>query len=150
MGLFSGTWDQPLARNKAHAITSRGFAPTFCSYRSPLRAWTGISGSRLAYPLPSSLVSTPPRRCRNINLLGIAYAFRPRLSIRLTLGGLTFPRKPWAYGERVFNPLCRYSYRHQHYRDLHPFLRLGFSGPAKLPYRRETRTLRDPQLRCCA
>ena len=32
--------------------------------------------------------------CRNINLLSIAYAFRPQLRIRLTLGGLTLPRKP--------------------------------------------------------
>jgi hypothetical protein len=33
-------------------------------------------------------------RRRNINLLSIGYAFQPRLRIRLTLGGLTFPRKP--------------------------------------------------------
>ena len=31
---------------------------------------------------------------RNINLLDIDYAFRPRLSIRLTLGGVTWPRNP--------------------------------------------------------
>ena len=31
---------------------------------------------------------------RNINLLSIDYAFRPRLRNRLTLGGLPFPRKP--------------------------------------------------------
>ena len=31
---------------------------------------------------------------RNICLLCIAYAFRPQLSSRLTLGGRTFPRKP--------------------------------------------------------
>jgi hypothetical protein len=33
-------------------------------------------------------------RRRNINLLSIVYAFRPRLRDRLTLGGFTFPRKP--------------------------------------------------------
>ena len=32
--------------------------------------------------------------CRNINLLSIVYAFRPRLRVRLTLGGFTFPRNP--------------------------------------------------------
>ena len=32
--------------------------------------------------------------CRNIDLLSIIYAFRPRLRDRLTLGGLTYPRKP--------------------------------------------------------
>jgi hypothetical protein len=31
---------------------------------------------------------------RNINLQSIVYAFRPRLRYRLTLGGITFPRKP--------------------------------------------------------
>ena len=31
---------------------------------------------------------------RNINLLSIDYAFRPRLRNRLTLGGIAFPRKP--------------------------------------------------------
>jgi len=41
------------------------------------------------------------RRYRNINLLCIDYAFRPRLSSRLTLGGLAFPRNPWAYGGGV-------------------------------------------------
>ena len=31
---------------------------------------------------------------RNVDLLSIVYAFRPRLRDRLTLGGITFPRKP--------------------------------------------------------
>ena len=34
-------------------------------------------------------------------LLCIGYAFRPRLSSRLTLGGLALPRKPWVYGGGV-------------------------------------------------
>ena len=37
---------------------------------------------------------TTTRWCRNIDLLPIDYAFRPRLRDRLTLGGMTFPRKP--------------------------------------------------------
>ena len=40
----------------------------------------------------------------NINQLSIDYAFRPRLRSRLTLGGLAFPRKPWAFGGRVSHP----------------------------------------------
>ena len=43
-------------------------------------------------------------RCRNVYLLCIGYAFRPRLSSRLTLGGLALPRKPWVYGGGVFHP----------------------------------------------
>ena len=40
-------------------------------------------------------------RYGNINPLSIDYAFRPRLRGRLTLGGLPFPRKPWASGGLV-------------------------------------------------
>src|SRR3984893_10573550 len=44
------------------------------------------------------------RKYRNINRLCIDYAFRPRLSSRLTLGGLAFPRNPWAFGGGVSHP----------------------------------------------
>jgi hypothetical protein len=40
---------------------------------------------------------------RNINLLAIAYAFRPRLRSRLTLSRLALLRNPWAFGGRVFH-----------------------------------------------
>ena len=50
------------------------------------------------YPYRSPFTRRPsigPRQWRrNINLLSIVYAFRPRLRHRLTLGGFTFPRKP--------------------------------------------------------
>ena len=38
------------------------------------------------------------RWLRNFNRMCIDYALRPRLSSRLTLGGRTFPRKPWIFG----------------------------------------------------
>jgi len=57
--------------------------------------------------------------CRNINLLSIDYAFRPRLRIRLTLGGITFPRKPSAFGDQDFHLVNRYSSRHNHFLALH-------------------------------
>ncbi len=44
------------------------------------------------------------QRYWNINQLCIDYASRPRLSSRLTLGGLAFPRNPWAYGGGVSHP----------------------------------------------
>ena len=56
----------------------------------------------------------PQSRCRNINRLSIDYAFRPRLRHRLTLRRLTLRRNPWVYGERVFHPFYRYSFRHDH------------------------------------
>ena len=40
------------------------------------------------------IVITLLRWCRNVDLLSIGYAIRPRLRHRLTLSGLTFPRKP--------------------------------------------------------
>ena len=46
-------------------------------------------------------VITSSGRGRNVYLLSIGYALRPHLRSRLTLGGLTFPRKPRAFGERV-------------------------------------------------
>ena len=67
-------------------------------------------------------------RCWNINQLSIDYAFRPRLRIRLTLGGLALPRNPWVYGVRVFHPHYRYSCQHSHFRYLQHPSRNTFSG----------------------
>ena len=70
------------------------------------------------------LAASPPgspfsRGWRNINRLPIGYALGPRLRSRLTLGGLTFPRKPCAFGGRASHPSCRYSFRHTHSLALH-------------------------------
>lgn len=56
-----------------------------------------------------------------LNLLSIVYALRPRLRSRLTLGGRTFPRKPWVYGGQEFNLSYRYSCLHPHFLTLHTF-----------------------------
>ncbi len=99
---------------------SCGFA-----YNSPYALTPGQPTPGLTYP-PPSLLRFPPRggsvrsedqplstpvlgwartwRYRNINLLCIDYASRPRLSSRLTLGGLAFPRNPWIYGGGVSHP----------------------------------------------
>ena len=78
----------------------------------PLRRWPTLLRPPYGYH---------PGRCRNIYLLPITYAFRPRLRGRLTLGRLSLPRKPWAYGERVSHSLYRYSCLHK-----------LFSGPTPL------------------
>jgi hypothetical protein len=72
----------------------------------------GVEEGRICLPLPPTRLNlhiqwqaglsfcvtpsviTIPCRYRNINLLSIDYAFRPRLRDRLTLSGLTFLRKP--------------------------------------------------------
>ena len=73
---------------------------------------------------------------RNINRLPIGYALGPRLRSRLTLGGLTFPRKPCAFGGRASHPSCRYSFRHKHSSTLHRSSRSGFAAvdDALLPF----------------
>ena len=79
--------------------------------------------------------SSSSRGWRNINRLSIGYALGPRLRSRLTLGGLTFPRKPCAFGGRASHPSCRYSFRHSHSPALHRSFPSGFTaaGDALLP-----------------
>ena len=55
---------------------------------------------------------------RNINLVPIDYAFRPRLRGRLTLLRLALSRNPWTFGDSVFHTVCRYSCQHSHFQYL--------------------------------
>jgi hypothetical protein len=64
-----------------------------------------------------------------LNLFGIDYSLRPRLSTRLTLGGRTFPRNPWDSGEPDFNRLYRYLCLHSHSQALHGRLPLPLHSP---------------------
>ena len=84
------------------------------------------------------IAQTFEQRCRNINLLSIDYAFRPRLRSRLTLGGLTLPRKPWAFGEWVSHPFYRYSCQHAHFSTVQQSLQSTFTPLRTLPYRELT------------
>ena len=59
----------------------------------------------ISFCVSPSVISVSPRD-RISNLLSISYASRPRLRPRLTLGGLSFPRNPWASGECVSRTLC--------------------------------------------
>ena len=56
--------------------------------------------ARLPFSVAPSVIAAR-RRYGNVDPLRIGYALRPRLSSRLTLGGLASPRKPWACGGRV-------------------------------------------------
>ena len=67
-----------------------GFPPRGGSVRSQAEAGQPLSNLKLEW--------TRIRWYRNINRLCIDYASRPRLSSRLTLGGLAFPRNPWTFG----------------------------------------------------
>jgi hypothetical protein len=58
---------------------------------------TTIAWDPLPFPVPPSVI-TESTWYRNINLLAIGYAFRPRLRSRLTLSRRTLLRKPWTIG----------------------------------------------------
>jgi hypothetical protein len=62
--------------------------------------WTTIARDPIAYPVPPSVIAVATWY-RNINLLSIAYACRPRLRSRLTLSRLALLRNPWAFGGGV-------------------------------------------------
>jgi len=75
----------------------------------------------------------PRSWCRNIDVLSIDYAFRPRLRSRLTLRGRPLLRNPWAFGGRDSHPSYRYSFLHSHFRYLHGSLRYRFNGLRNAP-----------------
>ena len=62
---------------------------------------------------------------RNINLIPIDYAFRPRLRSRLNLRRLTLRRNPWTFGDSVSHTVCRYSCQHSHFQYLQDASRLS-------------------------
>ena len=93
-----------------------------------------------------SLCDPLPGECRNINLLSIDYAFRPRLRHRLTLGGFTFPRKPWAYGDKDSHLVSRYSSPHMHFYALQEGLRLPFDARRTLAYHAFASAVSAPDL----
>ena len=115
---------QYVVRHRVSGLTGAGFAwtpPYTLTPGQPSPGFTYLPASPRCFPPQSGSVRTIPLRkrqplsnndlelartrwYRNINRLCIDYAFRPRLSSRLTLGGLAFPRNPWAYGGGVSHP----------------------------------------------
>ena len=114
LGITSQRYDSNSHRNPPTRLPGdnhRSGSPTLLRPPSAIR-------QRLGQIVPEGTAPTSPlldlARTRwywNINQLCIDYAFRPRLSSRLTLGGLAFPRNPWAYGGGVSHPsLATHSY----------------------------------------
>ena len=99
MGSGTGRRSSQLA---SHLASKR---PCGFTYRDWLRACprTTIAWVPLPFPVPPSVI-TGSTWYRNINLLAIGYAFRPRLRSRLTLGRRTLPRKPRTIGGGESHP----------------------------------------------
>ena len=108
-----------LRYGRAHAFLAV-FLGTTGSLASPNRFVRGLAHMRGGLPSPAGRTPSPgrpepgratpirrrvghsgPARCRNVCLLRFGYACRPRLSPRLTLGGLASPRKPRVHGGGV-------------------------------------------------
>ena len=70
----------------------------------------------------------------NVDPESIGYALPPGLRGRLTLGGRTWPRKPWTFGGADSHGPFRYSCLHGRLRALHPAFRRGFAARAALSY----------------
>ena len=114
-----------------------GYCPSVCPINGPRGAPYGLEPSNPRFGSATLLrpsCRNHPCWYRNINLFSITYAFRPRLRDRLTLGRLTLPRNPWAYGERVFHSFYRYSSLHYLFQALHQSLRSGFTAVRTLLY----------------
>src|SRR5699024_9796886 len=77
-----------------HSPSQLGIVERICLLNF-LTAWahTSIGAHSVSSCVPPILI-TIKRWYRNINLLSIAYAFRPQLRSRLTLRGRAFLRKP--------------------------------------------------------
>ena len=93
-----------------------------------------VTFNRRPISTETSLPSLTTAGAGILDLLSIVYALRPRLRSRLTLGGRTFPRKPWVYGGQEFNLSYRYSCLHSHLSALHGWLPSRFDALTTLPY----------------
>ena len=142
-GISHFTRSEDRTRPRPSALDGPADLPTGPAYEQepgrPTPGWPTL--------LRPPFAQTPPRWCRNINLLPITYAFRPRLRHRLTLSRLPLPRKPETSGEWVSHPFYRYSCLHNHFQGLQQSLpvclhrRLECSPTAPVPKNR------SPQLR---
>jgi hypothetical protein len=128
-------WDQSLRETRRSrsssplGVNGRADLPTHPAYG--LKPGRPTPGQSTLLRLP--FAQTSSWRCRNINLLSITYAFRPRLRNRLTLSRLPLPRKPKTYGEWVSHPFYRYLCLHKLFQDLQQFLRSAFTGDWNAP-----------------
>ena len=119
-------------RPKAPFAASLGLcARSFNPERPTLAAGHFQSPGWLSLPRPSI---APIRWCGNFDPLSIGYAFRPRLRIRLTLGGRTCPRKPWDFGHQDSHLVFRYSCLHGHLYAVHLRSLIGFDPHTTLFY----------------
>ena len=75
-------------------LTSQAACEADLPASRPTRFHGGVQNpAQLPFSVTPSVIAVR-QRYRNVDLLCIGYAWRPRLSSRLTLGGLALPRNP--------------------------------------------------------
>ena len=121
---FSAAWLGRLRPGRSQGPASR--------LGRSLRACTRTTSAGRA--LPSASPRDTPLRFRNVRLMSIAYASPPRLRDRLTLGGRTWPRKPWTFGGADSRRPFRYSCLHDRSHAVHHGFRHGFGPHGTLSY----------------
>ena len=122
--VFSAAWLGRLRPGRSQGPASR--------LGRSLRACTRTTSAGRA--LPSASPRDTPLRFRNVRLMSIAYASPPRLRDRLTLGGRTWPRKPWICGGQDSRLPCRYSCLHGLRSTLQARSRSPFGACSALSY----------------
>ena len=100
LGVFLGTTGSLASLETASSGASPWCGPDFPGPRAALHHGD-VQNPAEPPPSVAPSVVAPRARCRNVCLLRVGYAYRPRLSPRLTLGGLALPRKPRVHGGRV-------------------------------------------------
>ena len=138
--LFSEAWHHTIPFSRSFRVPSLfGLTPGGFSCRTAYELGQPRSADRCVSLLRHSLAQTSFGGTGILNQLCIGYTLRSHLSSRLTLGGRTFPRKPWAYGDTDFNRVYRYLCLHSHFQTLHRPFPFGFiksgtlSYPSRLP-----------------
>ena len=120
----------PPPSRRASGCMCRGISlpapPTRADERCPVRC------ASVPLRVPPSLIA-PTVRCRNLDLLSIDYALRPRLRSDFPWVDHPAPGTLGLAVAGILTLLSRYSYRHSLWTPLHPRSRSGFAGDVHAP-----------------
>ena len=105
---FLGSVGSPSVPDQVRTSSPLGLMSRRLSLSSPSETPYGLERGSMhrAWPilLRPRLLQRHPSWCRNINLLSITYAFRPRLRYRLTLGRIILPQETLGLRRPGFSP----------------------------------------------
>jgi len=116
------------------SVLASGHAATVLPAATPYARTRAMSIRRRALSPPRPpIAQTQLARCRNVDLLSIDYALRPRLRTDYPWVDHPGPGTLGLSVAGILTPLSRYSYRHSLSSALHPRSRSGFSAADDAP-----------------